>query len=685
MASLEDPVTIIPRTASVTFKKLHTIGIETLLDLLNYVPRKYKDYSTIYPIEEAIEHVSPLAQNNQDVSFVTIKGVVTKTTPRYLKGGLTMQLVTITDQTGSIECVWFRQPFILTTIKIGATLLVSGALRRFGTKYQLSVDEFDLVVPNKLPIHSGRLVPIYSEKRGLSSKTVREKIALALNTLDLAIDDPLPLDLIEKQHLVSEEHAYRQIHFPDSVDTARSARERLAFDELFTMQLASNILKSELQKETVGHAFDVSALGKKVDAFIKSLPFTLTGSQLRIIREISNDLTKSTPMNRLVQGDVGSGKTVIAAVAAYITYLSGYTTLLMAPTEILAVQHYQTLSKLFTEKPTISLKTSSHKGADANIIVGTHSLVSKKAKFSNVGLVVIDEQHKFGVSQRATLKESGINPHLLTMTATPIPRSVGLTIYGELDLSILDELPPGRQEIKTYVVKSAKRDDSYSWMKAQIRDEGAQIFIVCPLIEESEHETMQTVKAVSVEFEKLKDIFKRQKLGLLHGKMKSQEKDNVMNDFKNRQIDILVSTPVVEVGVDIPNATIMVIEGAERFGLAQLHQLRGRVGRGKKQSHCLLFTSDAKDTTYERLNYFSQTSSGFKLAEYDLLHRGTGELYGTRQHGASDLVLASLGNTKLVEITTQSCEYFLKNYKLKKFVELDRRVTKLKKKKIAKD
>jgi len=676
MTSLDTPITTLPKTSSITFKKLKSVSIDTFHDLLSYVPTRYKDYRTISSIRQA----------QLSTEAVTIKGEIIKTTFRPLKAHLSMQIVTIKDPTGQIDCIWFRQPYILTTLKKGMNILASGMVRRYGSSLQLYVDEYDIYRNEGIMLHSGRLVPIYSEKRGLSSKTLREKIAIVLEIVGDTIPDPLPKELVSKYHLIDEYTAFATIHFPVTTADAQKARNRLAFDELFAIQLSSRLVKKDWETQKVGHPFKTQKNIKKIDDFISSLPFTLTKAQKRVIREVCQDLSKSTPMNRLVQGDVGSGKTVIAAVAGYISYLSGYKTLVMAPTEILANQHYQTLTTVFQNtKLTISLRTSSNKDTTGDIVVGTHALISKKTNFSNVGLVVIDEQHKFGVSQRAALKESGVNPHLLTMTATPIPRSVCLTLYGELDLSLVDEMPVGRIMIKTYLVPPQKRNASYTWMKKQIHEEDAQIFIVCPLIEESQHETMQTVKAVTQEYEKLQDIFGEDRVGLLHGRMNSVEKEKAMANFKSREIDVLLATPVVEVGVDVPSATIMVIEGAERYGLAQLHQLRGRVGRGVKQSYCLLFTSGTEAKATERLNYFASNSSGFRLAEYDLMHRGTGELYGTKQHGASDLVMASLSNRELVETTRKCSDDFMNTFQLSEFASLETRIKKLQLTQIAKD
>jgi len=417
-----------------------------------------------------------------------------------------------------------------------------------------------------------------------------------------------------------------------------------------------------------------------VKTFIERLPFSLTTAQLRATHEILGDLQKPNPMNRFLQGDVGSGKTVVAAIAAYAVFLNEKQTLIMAPTEILAIQHYGTISTLMKDlEIKVALQTGSHKditskktASSFDIIIGTHTLISAKYDFRDVGFVVIDEQHRFGVKQRALLKEKGINPHLLTMTATPIPRTVSLTLYSELDLSIIDELPKGRKRIKTYVTPPAKRSAGYQWIAKQITEEKIQAYIICPLIETSEHESMTSIKAAKEEYEHLKkNIFPFLNVALLHGKMKSKEKEEVMNQFSKGVFDILVSTSVVEVGVDVPNATIMLIEGCERFGLAQLHQLRGRVGRAEKQSYCLLFTTH-QNRNSSRLKFFAQTTSGLKLSEYDLKIRGPGEIYGTQQHGYSDLKIADLTDTKLVFEAKKAVDSYLKKYSVDKTPKLKR-------------
>ncbi len=466
----------------------------------------------------------------------------------------------------------------------------------------------------------------------------------------LAISDHLDESIREKYHLLDLRTAFYQVHFPDSLKEAQEARQRLAFDELLLSQLEANIRRKELQSQKVGNKFKIVEIRDKLKKLVDSLPFTLTTAQKRVIGEIYRDLSGETPMNRLLQGDVGSGKTVVAALAMLAAYLNGYQTVLMAPTEILAEQHFTTLRNLLSPlKIGVSIATGNHKDySGLDVVVGTQALLSDKLNFKKLGLVVIDEQHRFGVSQRNKLAEKGINPHLLTMTATPIPRTIALTLYGDLDISVLDEMPKERLPVKTWVIPSQKRNAAYGW----IRNQRTQTFIICPLIEESETETLADVKSVKAEYEKLsKTVFPDLRLGLLHGRMKPKEKDKVLADFRNKKLDILVATPVVEVGIDIPEATIMLIEAADRFGLAQLHQLRGRVGRGTKQSYCLLFTQNDGTPALSRLKFLEKLNSGLKLAEIDLKFRGPGQRFGTAQHGRWDLKIATFEDLQLVSET----------------------------------
>jgi len=680
---LEQPIDKLPSTSQTTIKRFKKIGIKTFFDLLNYFPFRYENYSLISSIEKA-----------QPGEKITLKGKVIDKKEEKTKKGLRLQKFLLYDGTGKIEVVFYNQPYLLKVIPFGKEVSFAGEINEFGKKIIMTPFEWEVGTN----IHTSRLVPIYPEKKGLSSRLIREKIFWLISQIsENEISEIFPKEIISYNNLLSEYLAYQNIHFPKNRQLAEESKKRLAFDELFVIQLSAFLVKKEWEKEKVGHRFLVSGkyLSRFLD-FIKNLPFQLTSAQKRVIKEILNDLRKEKPMNRFLQGDVGSGKTVVAALVCYLAYLNGFQSLFMAPTEILAKQHFQTLSFLFKNYPVrIGIQTKTEKIdkkrkdneviSDFDIIVGTHALLNEKLKFSRVGLVVIDEQHRFGVRQRALLKEKGINPHLLTMTATPIPRTVALVLYGELDVSYLDEMPKGRLPVKTYLIPQEKREKAYQWIKEKIKNENASVFIVCPLIDESQVETMKSVKAAKKEFENLKKIFFEFKLGLLHGKLKNEEKDKVLNDFRNDKIKILVTTPVVEVGVDIPQATIMVIEAAERFGLAQLHQLRGRVGRSNKQSYCFLFTTSNAVDVIERLTFFSKTNLGIKLAEYDLQKRGPGEIYGEKQHGFINLKVASFTDYELISQTKNAVNYFVTHYKLSQFPLLSQKIKEYQLKQITRD
>jgi len=629
---------------------MRSLGIKTYWDLLNYFPFRYDDYTTISEISSV-----------QEGEIVTVKGQIQSIKNEFTRNRLNIQNVEIFDGTDKLTLVWFNQYYLNRLLKQGGYISVSGVVKYRGKKRQLFPKNYELLRAfNQQTIHTGRFVPVYPEKRGLSSRTLREKIFYVLNNTDLSDIEFFPQNIISQYDLIAEDRAYKEIHFPQNKLLSESSIKRLSFDELFVVQLAAQIVRNSWQQEKTGYNLKIKDFDNEIKKFIKSLPFELTNAQKKSIKEIFHDLSKQHPMNRFLQGDVGSGKTVVAAIGCYMSYLNGFQSLFMAPTEILANQHLQTLKSLFIKlknNPNITLISGSVKLkpdelAKSDIIIGTHALFTHNLQFKKVGFVVIDEQHRFGVVQRAQLKEKGINPHLLTMTATPIPRTAALTIYGELDLSQLDEMPKNKAKTKTYYVPKKKRKQMYEWIKEKVEKENIQVFIICPLIEESEHETMKSVKAATIEYEKLsKTIFPDLKIDLLHGKMKSKEKNAVMQKFKDNKTRILVSTSVVEVGIDIPNATIMVIEGAERFGLAQLHQLRGRIGRGTRESYCLLFAEKENPIITSRLIFFAKNNNGSKIAEYDLQHRGYGELFGTRQHGLFELKIAQLNDFATIKKT----------------------------------
>lgn len=660
--NLKTPISELYMVGPIYAKRLAKLNINTVEDLLFHFPFRYDDFSLISKIGRV-----------QPGETVTIIGEVVSFKNEYTKNGKKLQKARARDDTKEIEIIWFNQTFLANVIRVGETFAFSGKVDWFGRNISMVAPDYEQIrkpIPNShylLSIHTARLVPVYPETYGVSSKWLRSRIAPLLFNNQIEFKDYLPEKIIKDNNLIDLETALKQIHFPDNLMMAEKARKRLAFDELFLIQLSVLKRKLEWQKTVVSHKFSLNQ--EKILDFTSKLPFTLTNAQNRCIKEILGDLEKTQPMNRLLEGDVGSGKTVVAALAIYVSYLNGFQSVLMAPTEILANQHFQTLKQLLSpfglqiELVTGSskLKTESRK-QKADVFVGTHALIQKGIEFEKLGLVIIDEQHRFGVAQRGLLVKKGKSPHVLTMTATPIPRTIALTIYGDLDLSIIDELPVGRQKVKTWVVPKLKREPAYKWIKERVKDTSEQAFIVCPLIEESE--TLTTVKSVKAEYEKLSQkIFPDLKLGLLHGKLKSKEKDEVIGRFREGSLDILVSTPVVEVGIDIPQATIMLIEASDRFGLAGLHQLRGRVGRGQKQSYCLLFTEIDTGKPFERLKSMEINHIGSELAEIDLKMRGPGEVYGKSQHGFVDLKLASFTDYDLIKETKEAAQSIVQDLK----------------------
>lgn len=629
---------------------LEKLGIVKLGDFLLHIPFRYDDFSQISEISKI-----------QPGEVVTIRGKILDIKNQYTRRGFTLQKARAEDKTGIIDIVWFNQPYIPKSISKGDLVSFSGKAEYKGNKLQLTSPEYEI---GEDSIHTGRLVPIYPETRGITSKWIRRQIYKILNENEKEIGEFLPDEILERNNLEDLLTSLKKVHFPDNLDEVSVAKQRLAFNELFLIQMASNTRKIEWQKYLNGHKFEVLKNKSATNKLIEKLSFRLTKAQEKALDEIFNDLSKKTPMNRLLEGDVGSGKTIVATISAYLAYLNGYQTVFMAPTEILAGQHYKTISELLTplglkvSLSTSSMKIKHHKSFD--VLVGTHAVLGEKIKFEKLGLVVIDEQQRFGVEQRAIIRKKGKNPHVLTMTATPIPRTIALTLYGDLDLSVLDELPKGRKIIKTWHVPNFKRANANAWIKTQIDEKGSQVFIICPFIEESE--SMQSVKAATKEFENLKsNIFKKYRLAMLHGKLKSKQKDEILNDFKNKKFDILVATPVVEVGIDVPNADIILIETAERFGLSQLHQLRGRVGRNDRQAFCLLFTDSDNLNTTTRLKAMEKTNIGSELAELDLKIRGAGEIYGIRQSGRNFLKIASFSDFDLIRKTKKEAEFIMEN------------------------
>lgn len=638
---LISPITDLPKVGPILSKKFEKLGVRTINDLFYHVPSHYLDYSLVTTINKL--HPDETA---------TIHAKIVSITNVFSKRGVRMQIGSVEDNTGKIMVVWFNQPFLIRTLYPGRAVSLSGKVGFFNHKLCLTSPDYELLGEIEKPtVHTGRFVPVYPETSGLSSKWIRTLMLGAFYNSSLKLTDFLPEDVLTVCHLVNLKEAVEKVHFPKKLEEAEIGRERLAFNELLDLELISLHRKINWKKNRVANKLAVNS--STVNQFISSLPFKLTDSQKISLDEIIEDLKKEVPMNRLLEGDVGSGKTVVAAAAAFAVFANGFQTVIMAPTQILAEQHYKTLNALLEKfKVRVSLITSNSKKIEvgrSDIFVGTHALIHSKFDFSHVALVVIDEQHRFGVEQREHLVKKSGTPHVLTMTATPIPRTITLASYGDLDLSVLTDMPVGRQKIATWVVPNQKREKAYEWIKKQIIGEKSQVFIVCPLIEESEAETLTDVKAVTTEFINIQKTFPNQKVGLLHGRLKPAEKEKVLGDFRNGITDILVTTPVVEVGIDIPNATIIVIEAAERFGLAGLHQLRGRVGRGNSKSYCLLFSNFSSGNAFKRLKAMEKMNSGFELAELDLKMRGPGEIFGTAQSGFPLLKVASWNNFELIK------------------------------------
>ncbi len=642
-AALGAQLTVLQGVGPRHAQTLGALGMTTLGDMLYYFPRRYEDYSQLKPIKN-------LWVNEQ----VTVIGAVQSVTTRPIKGGKAQIVeVVITDGTGALRLSWFNQPWIANRMKTGDNVAASGKLSQFLGRLVMNNPDVEPVEAEHL--HTNRIVPIYPLTQRITQKWLRGLMNQVVTYWAPALVDHLPDSIRTSAGVLPLGRAIGQAHFPDSQDELKRARARLAFDEIFFLQMGVLAQKRDWQAATA-RRFETS--DEWLGARVAGLPFTLTNAQTRALDEIRRDLASGRPMNRLLQGDVGSGKTVVAALAAAMINQSGAQAAIMAPTSILAEQHFRSFLNLLSSahiRLLVGDTAESEKAeiraglADGSIkvVVGTHALIEDPVQFKDLQLVVIDEQHRFGVEQRAALRNKGTTPHLLVMTATPIPRSLALTLYGDLDLSVMDEMPAGRQPIETYVLRPQELERAFSLIRSQIKD-GRQAFIIYPLVEESEK--MDNLKAATEEHEKLqKEIFPELKLGLLHGRLKPDEKDRVMADFRDKKYDILVSTTVVEVGVDVSNATVMLVEGANHFGLAQLHQLRGRVGRGAAQSYCLLVPDHEDAVENERLQAMAETNDGFILADRDLQQRGPGEFLGTRQAGFGVLKMASITDIPLIE------------------------------------
>ena len=689
--NLTTPIEELRGVGPVYRARLKKLGLGQMKDLLYYFPHRYEDFSNIMPIAKA----------KVNENYCLRGKILDISSARTWRKRMSITEAVLGDETGAIKIVWFNQPYLINVLKKGDGVCVVGKILLDEHGFYLSNPVYEKMGENELT-HTGRIVPIYQETSGLSSRWLRQVMKYLLSTLGNELEEPIPEKLLKEHKLLPIKKAIWQIHFPDSLALAEKARERFSFEELFSLSVWLLMERKKLEQKK---AFAMPLNVPLMQRFTGKLPFKLTDGQKKASWQILKDLERPSPMSRLLEGDVGSGKTVVATMAALNAFKAGYQTVFMAPTEILAKQHFKTVSKLlegfkmdiglltgkedkFTSKNLkndfieISREKLMEKAINnkIHVLIGTHALIQDKVKFGNLGLVILDEQHRFGVEQRAKLTRQTTIPHLLSMTATPIPRTLALTLYGDLDLSLIPELPVGRKKIITKIVAPAERTKTYSFIRKEIK-KGRQAFVICPRIESKRTDPTSTpdvngetsgvkrvgpqsawtdVKAVKEEYKKLsKKVFPDLKVGMLHGKLGLKEKERIMRDFRYKKIDILVSTSVVEVGVDIPNATVMMIEGADRFGLAQLHQFRGRVGRSNYQSYCFLFSDSPSRKTHQRLKALITCENGFDLAEKDLEIRGPGDFSGLRQWGMPDLAMASLNNLPLIEKTREAAKKIL--------------------------
>ncbi len=675
--TLASAVSVLPRVTPSVEGKLNKLGVYTVRDVLYLFPRRHNDFGQMRKVSELeIEAIQTVSVNVWDARETRLGGRIRATE------------AVVGDHTGNLRVVWFNQPYLAKRFKSGARLVLSGRVNVFMGSKTMESPEYETLQDGEEPENSGRQVPVYPLIDGLAQRTLRRIVSETLNAWAPRVPDPLPEPLRRRAEVLDLPQAIVQAHYPEDDSAREEARRRLAFDELFSLQMY--VLSRRRRWRESGGALPVPGNPELLNAFLSRLEFSLTGAQERAMTEIMEDMAQERPMTRLLQGDVGSGKTVVALAALLTAVAGGRQGAFMAPTEILAEQHYNTIANLLEglspsdgrgniltfnmepfERPvSVGLLIGSHTARQKrdmqallaegalDMVVGTHALFQQQVDIPRLGLAVVDEQHRFGVMQRASLRQKGVSPHLLVMSATPIPRSLALTLYGDLDISVLDEMPAGRQKIRTRFAEPSRRQDAYDFIRGQIR-EGRQAFVICPLIEESE--ALQT-RAATTEYERLSmDVFPDLSLGLLHGRMPLREKEEVMGRFRRGEMDILVSTPVVEVGVDIPNASVILIDGADRFGLAQLHQFRGRVGRGEHASYCLLLSDHPSREAKERLEIMERVDDGFAVAEEDLKYRGPGDYFGTRQSGLPDLRQARLSDQDLLAAARREASALLKN------------------------
>ena len=658
LEGLDASVTRLPGIKDANAKKLEKLGVRSIGDLLTLYPHRYDDYRSLKTIHQL--------EYGEDV---TIIAQIWQTTTRKTKNNRSIVSSTLSDGTGTIEVTFFNQPWLESKLTPGKQIVLSGRVQQYLGRLIFQSPDWEFL--DKTQIHTARLVPVYPLTSGITARWMRNLQKKTVDYWTQRLPDHLPTETRKRLNFPSLDEATRQIHFPDSWEALEKARRRLAFDELLLIQLG--VLKQrQIWRKQQGQPVKINR--EAVDKFINALPFTLTNAQQKTLNEILGDIAQPTPMSRMLQGDVGSGKTVVALAAMLAAIADGGQAAILAPTEILAEQHFASMQSLlqlsgFDRQINLQLLTGSAKAKDrqpilegladgaVQLLAGTHAIIQKDVELKSLRLAVIDEQHRFGVEQRGALRQKGGNPHMLVMSATPIPRTLALTLYGDLDLSIIDEMPAGRQEIKTRWLSPLERERAYAFLNAQIQKD-RQAFIICPLVEESDK--IEAKSAVEEHKRLQSEVFPKLKLGLLHGRMSGKEKDAVMNDFRQSKTQILVSTSVVEVGIDIPNASTILIEGANRFGLAQLHQFRGRVGRGEHQSYCLLLADSASPEAQARLEVMEKTNNGFELAEQDLKLRGPGEFFGTRQSGLPSLKLVKLSDTKLLELARTEAQAVFK-------------------------
>lgn len=630
------------------------LGIKTLYDLISFFPRAYEDRTSVVKIRDAV-----IDENQSIVATITSNIRISKT-----KRKTDLIKFTVSDETASMPVIFFNNKYIADKLKKGETYLFYGKITGNITSYKMINPSVEPVISEN---PKGDILPVYKLTKGLSQDIIRKVVKGSIIAIN-EFDETLPKEIINKFDLISKQEAFLNIHFPKSIEFLEKARKRLSFEELLTLQLGMFLLKSR-NREKTSYKNTFSDLSK----FYDSLPFTPTDAQKRCINEAVSDMKKDYSMNRLIQGDVGSGKTLVAAALCYLTVKNNYQCALMVPTEILAKQHFdyfkETLSKFNINVDILTSSTSKKdkdsikerlKNGNINLIIGTHSLISDDIEFKNLSLVITDEQHRFGVWQRANLADKSENPHVLVMSATPIPRTLALIMYGDLDISVIDQLPPGRQKVDTFFVNNKYRNRINKFIRTHIKNKN-QVYIVCPLVDENDNEDL---KAAATYAENLQKIFPDYNIGLIHGKLKTSEKDKIMNLFSQNKIQILVSTTVIEVGVNVPNATLMIVENAERFGLSQLHQLRGRVGRGNSKSYCILISDAKNPLTQKRLKIMAKENDGFKISQQDLALRGPGDFFGSKQHGLPPLKISDISSDMVTLKQAQDTASYIINNNL---------------------